>query len=215
MGLFSGESQGGGENKEFEAPSEGKHVARLVGLAFTGTIDDTYQGNQTLKRRLLATFEIVDELRSDGKPFLLTKNYNVSASKFGSGFYAAKTSGLFKDLKSWLKPILGEKEPSSLHWLENALEEARPAGLMIEHTDKGKPKIVSIKPVASAPAHVSKPWTWKVGVGMEKPVDMPEWIIKSAQESFEVKGWPESTASAPPPKPQESGNDLNDEDVPF
>ena len=84
--------------KPRELPSEGSHNAVCVSVLDLGTQPARTEGWDD-SRKVAVELEITDETQSDGKPFLLSKEYTFSASP---------KSKLSQDLKVWL----GVKDPS-------------------------------------------------------------------------------------------------------
>ncbi len=72
----------------------GNYLARCVRLIDIGTVSEEYQGETKTARKILLSFEILDDevRREDGSPFLLSKRYSLSLHEKAS---------LRKDLSSW------------------------------------------------------------------------------------------------------------------
>ena len=72
----------------------GNYLARCVRLIDIGTVTDDFQGETKTARKVLISFEILDDeaRREDGSPFVLSKRYTLSLHEKAS---------LRKDLSSW------------------------------------------------------------------------------------------------------------------
>lgn len=91
----------------FQQPPVGAHVATLIKIVDIGTQTSEYQGQKTVRRQNILTWELPHELMEDGKPFIISKFYTASLSD---------KSTLTKDLISWLgkAPSPGDFDPQSL-----------------------------------------------------------------------------------------------------
>lgn len=76
----------------FEAAPVGVHDAICISVIDLGTQTGEYNGEPTIKRQELVTWELPEELREDGKPFTISKFYTASIGE---------KSNLYKDLTSW------------------------------------------------------------------------------------------------------------------
>jgi hypothetical protein len=77
----------------FHLTSEGQHIARCIYFIDLGTQARTFQGKESKVKQWSVGFEIIDEPLPSGKPNLLSKRYNDSASEKGT---------MFKDFRNWL-----------------------------------------------------------------------------------------------------------------
>ena len=77
----------------FEGAPKGVHGARCIKIIDLGTQKGEYQGQETIRRQNLVTWELPDELRDDGKPFTISKFYTASLGD---------KANLFQDLTNWL-----------------------------------------------------------------------------------------------------------------
>ena len=59
-------------------PPAGSHAARLVWLVDLGTQEDTWQGETKIRRKIHLTFELVNELMEDGRPFVVGRSISMS-----------------------------------------------------------------------------------------------------------------------------------------
>lgn len=67
------EAKGSGGN--YDLCPAGAHVAILIGIIDLGTQTDTYKGKQTESRRALFVWELPGEIKPDGNPFVLMKQF--------------------------------------------------------------------------------------------------------------------------------------------
>lgn len=76
----------------FEQPPIGAHKARLIRLIDLGTQESEYKGEKNVRRQNLFTWELPEENREDGQPFIISKFYTASLGE---------KANLTKDLTSW------------------------------------------------------------------------------------------------------------------
>ena len=192
----------------------GKHTGLLFALIDLGTHEDTFQGVTKLKHELYIGFELPDVLMSDGRPFMWGKTFNITNGKFGP--YLAKTSNLYKFLKTWT----GQEEPK-LQMLGKLI--GHPATISIDHEEdkkeKGKYHAVaeSVKPFKGEdkPTAINAPIIYELGEpGSEIPANVFEWCKKKIVACKEWNGGV--------PKPEENRSGLvremessDDGDIPF
>lgn len=89
------------EKKSFELIPEGTYPARVYMLVDLGTHSEEWEGKETFKHRIHLGFELIGTTMTDGRPFVISKQFNISNGKYGP--YIAKASNLHKLLRSWLK----------------------------------------------------------------------------------------------------------------
>ena len=69
------------ESKNFAprtpAPA-GSHAARLIWLIDLGTQEDNWAGETKIRRKVNLTFELVNELMEDGRPFVVGRSVSMS-----------------------------------------------------------------------------------------------------------------------------------------
>lgn len=80
------------ESPKFDPAPAGTHPARCVRFVDLGTQEQTYLGETKMKRMVTLSFELPNELRDDGKPFLIGKRY---------AFSMHEKSTLRKHLEAW------------------------------------------------------------------------------------------------------------------
>lgn len=77
----------------FQAAPVGAHAATLIRIIDIGTQEGEYQGQKTVRRQNLFTWELPNEAMEDGQPFIISKFYTASIGE---------KANLTKDLTSWL-----------------------------------------------------------------------------------------------------------------
>lgn len=90
----------------FDPAPVGVHDAVCTSVVDLGTQTGEYNGEPTIKRQELVTWELPEELREDGKRFTISKFYTASIGE---------KSNLYKDLTSWFgKPPTSPFVPEDL-----------------------------------------------------------------------------------------------------
>lgn len=90
----------------FEQAPTGAHLGVLVKIVDIGTQEGEYQGKKTSRRQNILTWELPNETREDGQPFIISKFYTASIGE---------KANLTKDLTSWLgTPPKPPFDPKSL-----------------------------------------------------------------------------------------------------
>lgn len=200
---------------------EGKHTAILYLIADLGHHKDTYDGVETIKHKIYLAWELVGTKMEDGRPYVIGKEYTVSPSKFHEGgYYFAKTSNIYKIIKSWGNQEKVRTDPGVLVELLNS---AYPATINIEHqiarkdATKTYAVIDSVKPYKGKdkPVRVNEPVDGisKLATDFEK---LPEWIKKRINSSLEKNGGvPRRVYDDAPDQDPTNGSDTYDFDIPF
>jgi hypothetical protein len=135
------------ESGTFELCPEGNHVAVCASIVDKGTQVVSYAGQPDKnQRKVRISWEIINELRNDGKPFYVSKNYTLSSNE---------KSNLRKDLESWrgVKFQASDFGPGGFE-LKNVLG----IGCMINviHTD-GERVYANIASIARLPKGMAHP----------------------------------------------------------
>lgn len=211
-------------NDPFEIPSsgprvlapEGKFPAVLYLVADLGHHKDAYDGKETIKHKIYLGFELVGTKMEDGRPYAIGKEFTVSPSKFHKGdYYFAKTSNIYKLIKSWANKDKIRTDPGVLVEL---LKLAHPATITVEHIESRRDATKTYAVIESV-----KPYKGKDKVERSnEPVDclsnmddfdkLPEWIQKKIKGNLENNGGvPEIRYDDAPG----AGDDLDDASVPF
>lgn len=77
---------------DFEMAPEGAHVAVCYRVIDLGTQETNFKGQTKKTHQILISWELVDELMADGRPFSIGRKYTYSSHE---------KSNLRKDLESW------------------------------------------------------------------------------------------------------------------
>lgn len=81
-----------GEGGSFELVPAGTHIAICYRFIDRGTQQSSYQGKPKLRHEIMLSWELPDEMMSDGRPFTISKVYTWSMSE---------KAALRADLESW------------------------------------------------------------------------------------------------------------------
>ncbi len=128
MGRYASEPQGG----DFEKTPEGTHLGICYRIIDLGTTHGEYEGKETIRNRVMISWELPNELMADGRPFSI------------SGFYTNSLSEKAK-LRAHLAAWRGRdftKDELERFDLANILDKA--ALINVGRTEKGKEKVVSV-----------------------------------------------------------------------
>jgi hypothetical protein len=87
--------------RERELPPAGSHLATCCGVIQLGTQRVTFEGKTDPKEQIRIQFELPDECRRDGRPFLLGRTFTYSSDP---------RSALRCEIESWLGRPLREEE---------------------------------------------------------------------------------------------------------
>lgn len=88
-------------DKEFELPPAGTHLAICYRVIDLGTQETNWQGQTKRQHKILVSWELPDEKMSDGRPFTISQRYTWSMSD---------KAALRKDLESWRGTPFTEKD---------------------------------------------------------------------------------------------------------
>src|SRR5260221_10547348 len=78
--------------RDFESPPAGTHLAVCYRVIDLGTQDSSYNGQQKRQHKVLVSWELPDEKMADGRPFTISQRYTWSMSE---------KAALRRDLESW------------------------------------------------------------------------------------------------------------------
>jgi hypothetical protein len=159
------------EAKQFQHPEEGVHQAAVISLYALGTQKSELYG---ANKKILVTYELLDDPMDNGDPFTLSKTYTRSFSP---------KSTLYKDMAN----ILGEKERSKKVDISSIL--GKNCLIHVEITDTNGKQRAHIKGVMP----LDKRTLVKVPINelvlfdfdREIPADCPDWIRKMIEVSPE------------------------------
>jgi hypothetical protein len=156
----------GGNNDEL--PPAENNPAVLVGLIDLGTHDEEYQGKHYQARKALLCWELTADHKSDGSPFIVTRDYSISEK-------LSKKSGLRVMLESWRSEPLNDKESINLLGLLG-----KPCLVNIIHSESARgnkyAKITGISKVpkgTTVPKPLCQPFEWHIGSG---DFQAPDWL---------------------------------------
>jgi hypothetical protein len=213
--------------KVFELVPEGIYDARLIWILDLGTHQDIFDGVTRYKRSLYLGWELIGTAMTDGRPFMVGKEYTITNGKYGP--YIAKTSNLFKLLRAWQK--WDEKQAGRVSSLGGLLAVMAPASISVAHEpnkkDATKTNVIleMIKAAKKDPAPaVNLPMSYEVGEDF--PEHLPDWVKKKVQTCCEnTGGIPKTEAQEDEPgeppvgerhtDPYQLPDDMTDNDIPF
>lgn len=203
-----------------ELPPEGKHTAVLYLIADLGHHRDTFGGEEKIKHKIYLSWELVDTKTEDGRPFVIGRDYTVSPSKFQKGgYYFAKTSNIYKTIKSWANKDKIRTDPGIL---VDLLKASFPCSITIEHQESRRDAtktfavIESVKPYKGK----DKPERTNEAVDCITNYDdfdkLPDWIKKKINANLERNGGvPEEALTPKFDEPQTESGDYLDDSIPF
>lgn len=169
----------------FEQAPLGAHKAICVRIIDLGTQESEYKGEKTIRRQNLLTWELPDELREDGQPYIISKFYTASLGE---------KANLYKDLTSWLgKPPTVPFDPKSLLGL----------GCQVIVTERNEKHVVSTVVALSKKEKVDKPHNDLIFFSLDEfdgdvfdklPDGIQKMIMKSPEYADAAMGGPAADA---------------------
>ena len=125
---------------------EGNHVARAVSMIDMGTQKNKFDPSKADQRKVRISFELPDELREDGKPFIVSQKFTLTMHEKGS---------LRKFLQSWRGKPFSEDEAKRFNI---SVLLGKPCLLNIIHETKEAGKTyANIASVATLPKGMNAP----------------------------------------------------------
>jgi hypothetical protein len=115
----------------FAPAPEGVHRAVCISVIDLGTQNDVTYNKE--KRKILLQWELVDEAMDDGRPFIVSRRYNLSLFE---------SSDLRKDLERWLSKKFKEDDDFDVAELLG-----RPCQIQIIHNKKGYADVSAVLPL--------------------------------------------------------------------
>lgn len=203
------------EQKEFELIPVGNHVARCFQMIQMGTHKVENMGKESLKEKVRITWELSNELREDGKPFVIGKEYTLTMSDMGN---------LRPMLESWRGQAFTPDEAKAFN-ITKVLGVPCLINVIHEKSKKDASKvyanIAGITPLPKGmemPAQINDTLiiTIEDFVDPELSKKVPEFVFKKIQESQEYKGTGktlEEEAQLPPLTEEE--DTIKPEDLPY
>lgn len=116
----------------FENAPNGTHLAICVGLCGIGTHESEYNGQKRDRTQIIITWELPNELRQGGQPFIVSQFYTRSLSE---------KANLRQDLISWRGRDFTAEELKNFE-MKNIL--GKGCQVTIVENDKGKSKVASV-----------------------------------------------------------------------
>ena len=125
---------------------EGNHAARAVQMIDMGTQKNKFDPSKADQRKVRISFELPDELREDGKPFIVSQKFTLTMHEKGS---------LRKFLQSWRGKPFADDEAKRFNI---SVLLGKPCLLNIIHETKEAGKtFANIASVATLPKSMSAP----------------------------------------------------------
>lgn len=127
-----------GSASSFEQAPTGIHKAKLFSIVDLGTQTGSYENKPTVNRQLHFTWELVDELKDDGKPYVISKFYNQSLGE---------KARFILDVTSWLgkAPSIPTKNEEKGPFVLELLQSLLGKGCQLVVVDKeGKNRISTV-----------------------------------------------------------------------
>ena len=165
---------------DFEKAPNGNHLARCVSVIDIGTHSSEFKGTPKRNRQNIITWELVNELMSDGRPFVISKYYTTGLGE---------TYNLRKDLVNWRGR---DFTPEELRGFDEKNLLGKPCQISITENEKGKTVVnavaqplkgVAVPEAVNANQYFSLNDDWSD----EAFNNLPKWVQKKIQESEEYK----------------------------
>lgn len=197
MSLLAKNTGGG----DFELAPTGNHRARCYGVVDLGMQRREWSGEVNYKHIVRISWELPDELMSDGRPFSITQNYTLSLSD---------KANLRKDLESWRGRSFTEAELEGFD-LKNMI--GVPAMVNVVHRESNGKTYANVGSVSPLPKGLECPPA--VNDPLYFSLDEPGWevIYKGLPEWLQNKINCELPEDEPPVLPD--GVKFIDDDIPF
>lgn len=143
----------------------GAYLARCILIADLGTVQTDWQGQTKHARKVLLSWEILDDeaRRDDGEPFILSKRYTASLHE---------KAALRKDLASWRGRDFTADELAGFD-LKNIL--GQPCMLSVVHQDKDGRTFANIAAIMKTPKGSAPPQASGVLVHWAMDTPAPNW----------------------------------------
>ncbi len=169
----------------------GAYLARCILIADLGTVQTDWQGQTKHARKVLLSWEILDDeaRRDDGEPFILSKRYTASLHE---------KAALRKDLASWRGRDFTAEELAGFD-LKNIL--GQPCMLSVVHQDKDGRTFANIAAIMKTPKGSAPPPASGALVHWAMDTPAPDWeafarLPKRIAE--QVQAAPEFARLSPP-----------------
>lgn len=162
----------------FEQAPTGMQQAVCVFVNDIGLQSQNFAGEEKILHKVVVTWEIVGEKKSNGEPFLVSRFYTLSLNEKAT---------LRKDLESWRGKAFTEEELSNGFDIEKLI--GANCYLNITANDKGKSVVSAVTPL---PKNTSK----AIATLHQMPEGFANWIQSLRDKS--VTPAEHTVASAPP-----------------
>lgn len=147
------------EGGNFEQAPTGNHLATCVRIIDLGTQKIVWEGVAKYQRKVMLSWELPQEMREDGTPFLISKRYTLSSHE---------KSTLRKDLEAWR----GRKFQDS---------DFGPGGFVIKKV-LGVSCMIQIVESDKGYSNVSSVGSLPKGMGAQEPINEPVYFSLDADE---------------------------------
>src|SRR3990167_4670540 len=186
---------------DFEITPSGTHLARCYLIAELGHQKTSWQGKDLIKPQVMISWELVNELMEDKRPFVISRTYTASLSE---------KANLRADLETWRSRSFTEEEIKGFD-LKKVL--GAPCQITVVHTAKNNKTYANVKGVTAIPKGTVVPELQNKAVAYEIHNQetfkmLPEWIQKKIESRVE----PTETEN---PAPTGHETDFIDDDIPF
>ena len=163
------------KQKDFEKLSSGTFIARIYQVIDLGIQEIEFQGEKKIQQQVLIGYEFTGELMKDGRPFVLSKKYNLSFDK---------KANLRKDIEAITGQSLATDKAQSDFEMDSLINRICTVGVVHKTSAKGG-VYVNVGTVSGAPKGVTlpalhnKPIVYTLQEHDEAVFnEIPEWIRK-------------------------------------
>jgi hypothetical protein len=170
---FAGKATKAGGN--YELCPAGNHPAHLVLIHDLGTHDGEYKGVAKESRKLFFAWEVSGEIKPDGSPHVIGKEYTVLVEDDGSFLFAAD-SNLRKMMEAWRGSKYQPGEP-----IDPMKLLGRACLVNVSHTQSGEKTYANLAGVSAlpkglaAPARITEPVAYHISMGEPPDLDWLPW----------------------------------------
>lgn len=133
-----------GSGTKFQPAPAGTHAAVCCDVRDLGVLETTWQGETKKQHKVLLSWQI-DELRDDGKPYLISRRYTCSLHE---------KAGLRKDLEAWRGRAFTEAE---LHQFDLETILGKGCLLNVVHKQSGGDTYANVAGVMALPRGMTAP----------------------------------------------------------
>jgi hypothetical protein len=204
-----GTTAAAGNTTIFKPAPAGNHLSICIGVIDLGTQEKVFEGKVSWKPTVKLIWELCDELRDDGKPFTLSRDFTLSLHE---------RSGLRPFLVGWRGRDFTDEELQRFD-VQNLL--GVPCMLNVVHKP-GKDKrifanVTAANPLpkrTTAPDPISDLWYYSTDDG-PPPDSLPEWLRKRIMLSKEFRDKAGRSTNETVPGYSKPPEDNDDEEPPF